>query len=729
MHHASIVPNRRVVYLLVVALLASSIVFYPFSSSAQQTGAWQRTTGYPPSVASGLPQPLGYESCATSGGYVYCVGGDGPSGFLNSSYYAPVSSSGIGIWKQTTDYPESVFGASCAADTLDIYCVGGVGGLYGENATFFAPISAGGIGAWRQTEDYPADSNPLGAAASCVLSSGYVFCVGGVETSTGIKNGTYFSKTSTSGVQSWQSSSSYPGPTNPTCSGASGFIYCVGGADQNGSQTPSRDVYLASLSPSGFGAWTESSQYGAPNEGASCAASPTFVLCAAGQGLDLSETNATFSAPISSGGLGPWSAGASYPEAVKGLSCLSPTGTQSVFCIGGLTASGATNSTYFITVVGGANKWTETGSTELASGVELQSCAISGTTLYCVGGEDALGPLDSSYFAQVTSDGLGNLSQTTSYPLGLVGGDCLADSGFLYCVGGNSSETFFAPLGSAGIGNWTRTTSYPMRIESQSCISYSGNLYCVGGESLGKATNSTYFAPVSASGIGDWKQGNEYPVAAGSISCSAYFGLVYCVGGTASQGASGYYSRLTASGFGIWTKTTPLPDDLLQASCVVEGGELYCVGGLVNNSTVSSVYDAPLSSAGIGSWVNSTAYPNPIEGQSCVSSIQDIYCLGGTASGTSAPTDAVYYSAPPNSTTTTLTKSTGLSSTTGASSSSSTGSSTQSLPSTSSSSGTTGQTGSYSGEEIEAAVAAIGLILVVAAVVLLRKRSQERVRG
>ena len=170
----------------------SSSVWYA-SLSASGIGSWTKTTSYP----SGIFVP----ACYATGGFVYCIGGSDSNGDpLGTTQFAPLTADGVGAWTVTTTYPVSSVGQACVIATEYIYCVGGETGG-GQSPTFtdmvyYAPISSGGIGAWKQGAGYP---RPIGT--SCVSAQGSVYCVGGFdESSTGEDNTVnYASLTSISG--------------------------------------------------------------------------------------------------------------------------------------------------------------------------------------------------------------------------------------------------------------------------------------------------------------------------------------------------------------------------------------------------------------------------------------------------------------------------------------------------------------------------------------------------
>lgn len=90
-----------------------------YASIASGLGSWTQTTLY--------PTPITWSSCATSNGYIYCVGGgtDDAGDFTSDVYYAPVSSSGVGTWSSATSYPQEVYLESCVTSSGYLYCVDG----------------------------------------------------------------------------------------------------------------------------------------------------------------------------------------------------------------------------------------------------------------------------------------------------------------------------------------------------------------------------------------------------------------------------------------------------------------------------------------------------------------------------------------------------------------------------------------------------------------------------
>jgi hypothetical protein len=307
--------------------------------------------------------------------------------------------------------------------------------------------------------------------------------------------------------------------------------------------------------------------------------------------------------------------------------------------------------TYFVpsAAAESLNSWTST--TMYPSYVYGQSCVTSSGYIYCVGGVAGTSPPTTSvYYTTLTSSGVGSWMSTTSYPTSIDLESCVAQSGYIYCVGGNTGglpsptdAVYYAPLSASGVGAWTSTTSYPSSIESQSCVAESAYIYCIGGNPVNpdSPTDAVYYAPLSASGVGAWVSTTSYSVAIQNQSCVGESVYVYCVGGITapyeSYTSAVYYAPLTSSGVGTWTSTTSYPANIYAQSCVIDSGYVYCIAGASPPSSNSAVYYAPLTASGVGAWVSTTSYPFPIIYQSCASDSGYIYCVAGATESISAP--------------------------------------------------------------------------------------------
>jgi hypothetical protein len=220
--------------------------FAPLASSGT-VGNWGSTTAY--------PIPIDTESCVASTAYIYCIGGanetdatEADATSTSSVWYAPISSSGIGTWVHTTSYPENVYYPTCFVANGYVYCLGGADSNDNSLSTdYYAPLSSSGVGTWTQTTAYPVQET----GQACVISSGYIYCVGG-ETNGGSSNSNpsytnavYYAPVSVSGIGTWKQAGVYPNSVGTNCALYSGAIYCVGGFENNAGETNA--VYYSSL--------------------------------------------------------------------------------------------------------------------------------------------------------------------------------------------------------------------------------------------------------------------------------------------------------------------------------------------------------------------------------------------------------------------------------------------------------------------------------------------------
>jgi hypothetical protein len=254
---------------------------------------------------------------------------------------------------------------------------------------------------------------------------------------------------------------------------------------------------------------------------------------------------AVYFAKLSSSGVGAWASTTSYPTNISGQSCVTYGGY--IYCVSGIDGARGprpTGAVYFAptSMTGGLGAWTK--STDYPSPSIALSCAAFEGYVYCVGGDQTVGTLESDlvYFAPITSSGVGTWTATTKYPITVNSAGCAASAGFIYCVAGYTAAgprpvnvTYYASISSSGAGTWTASTAYPIADPGPSCVMIGGYIYCVGG-----STNDVYYASVSSTGIGTWTSGARYPIAT-SVSCVALESTIACVGGSASDGTTKVY--------------------------------------------------------------------------------------------------------------------------------------------------------------------------------------------
>lgn len=284
--------------------------------------------------------------------------------------------------------------------------------------------------------------------------------------------------------------------------------------------------------------------------GQQCVVSSSSIYCIGGQDANSGPRNEVYYASsISTGGnITGWALSSSpYPQYINGESCVIYLGT--IYCVGGSYNDNGDDvaSSYYasLTASGSVGNWSST--TAYPIPIDTQSCVAASSYIYCVGGNNETDGSNadstvasSVWYAPLSSSGIGKWSLTTPYPANVYFPDCFASGSDIYCVGGadgngNSlGNTYYATLSSSGVGAWTSTTPYPVAGSGQACVISSGDVLCVGAETGGGSSptysNTVYYAPISSSGIGTWKQAPSYPVSVGT-TCVALSGYVYCVGG------------------------------------------------------------------------------------------------------------------------------------------------------------------------------------------------------
>jgi len=268
------------------------------------------------------------------------------------------------------------------------------------------------------------------------------------------------------------------------------------------------------------------------------------------------------------------------------------------------------------------------------------SCVSSGGYMYCVGGANdsnstaPVGDLNNTYFASLSPTGVGTWTQTTDYPIGIQDQSCITSSSYIYCIGGlvgapnaiGTASVYYASLSPSGIGPWSQTTPIPEAGEAD-CMASSGYAYCVRGQFNATSFlgySEVYAAPLSAGGVGNWTESGQVPK--NPAGCSASGGYGYCFGGGGCPPAgppfgqcpsSSYYARLSSSGTGTWDMTTDLPNSGFGVYVTADSYEYYFAGG---------PYVAHLSADGIGGWSTTTPYPGGPA--ACVANGLFVYCIG-----------------------------------------------------------------------------------------------------
>jgi hypothetical protein len=316
------------------------------------------------------------------------------------------------------------------------------------------------------------------------------------------------------------------------------------------------------------GPWHATTSYPLANNGAvgvagqPCLASNDTIYCIGGQDVDGDPNSQVYTSSLTSGGLGNWSAAGSYPTDVMFQPCVSYGGYA--YCVGGSyddSADDVAFAYYAPISTTGLGQWSATTSYPIPA--DSQACVASSGYIYCLGGENETAGTNatsayssSAWYAPLSSSGIGAWNRTTAYPSPVYFPSCAGYGGYIYCVGGESStgtpqsSAYYATLSSKGIGHWTATTAYPFQGAGQDCLTSSSYIYCIGGWSGGSSyTGDVFYALISPDGIGTWEQAGAYPVGLTTACVLSPAGYAYCIGGYAGSSGpvpSTYYGLLTS---------------------------------------------------------------------------------------------------------------------------------------------------------------------------------------
>ncbi len=204
-----------------------------------------------------IPLQIIPSSCTTYSTSIFCITGrllpfynSTTDNVTNQTYVASTTQTGLGPWVATTTYPVNATTNGCVTSGFIIYCVGGMA----SNKTFisrsyYATVSSNGIGQWKETAALPVAANP-----QCFVYSLTIYCLGSYANSNGtMQNFNYYASVTGSGISSWSSTAPAPNPPgNYSCSYYKPFIYCIGGGNN---YTSLSNVYYTGLSIGGVNGW------------------------------------------------------------------------------------------------------------------------------------------------------------------------------------------------------------------------------------------------------------------------------------------------------------------------------------------------------------------------------------------------------------------------------------------------------------------------------------------
>jgi len=202
-------------------------------------GSWSST-------GSGFPAPRHEHAVAAYGGYLYVLGGDSGSGYLNDVQYAPINANGtIGGWTTASNTFKTVRGGHVGlAYNGYLYVLGGYtgGGLLDD--VQYAPINAGGApGTWNYTASFNMPRESLAGVAQ----NGYMYISGGVRGGNAYQNDIQYASINANGtIDNWQQGTNFStARQDHTTAIYGGYLYILGGEITGG--TLQSDVQYAQV--------------------------------------------------------------------------------------------------------------------------------------------------------------------------------------------------------------------------------------------------------------------------------------------------------------------------------------------------------------------------------------------------------------------------------------------------------------------------------------------------
>lgn len=226
-----------------------------------------------------------------------------------------------------------------------------------------------------------------------------------------------------------------------------------------------------------------------------------------------------------------------------------------------------------------------------------------------------------------TSTGSGSLSAREA-------GGSAVYNGYLYWVGGGTTDVSYAPINSNGtVGAWGATTSLPSSRLYPAAVPYNGKLYVYGGYTSGtSALASVIYADINSDGtLGSWTSAsNSMATAVCRFGWTSYNGYLYAAGGATGTVASDcgngsstmtntiQYAPILATGdVGTWsTSASTFTSARKDPGMAVYNGYVYLTGGTTDGSTTfTTTQIAKVGANGdIGSW-RSSSQPLPSPGK------------------------------------------------------------------------------------------------------------------
>ncbi len=618
-------------------------------------------------------------------GFLYSVGGNHATPFLNEVQYVQIDSPGsTGQWATSsptiTALPAARLYAAVVAYNGFVYVMGGQSGSGTGTAVatiYRASIANdGGIGAWT-TNATPLPVSRTGLAA--VAYNNRMFIIGGSD---GAASPTYFNTTyyadiafGDGSIGAWTASTnlgvgntrSFLGAVaygvNSTTSN-SGYLYAIGGSNGTAAANHYATVYKSTLSQSGVpGSWSATTSISGAN-----AARDAFGVTIYGDKIYIAGGN-TGSAQLndvkyatittSTGAISAWTTSANAFTSVRDKLSLAASNGY-LYVMGGINSATYKNDIQYARITSGGDISTFTTARYSFTTARAGHVGFAYNGYLYIGGGYAGGtPFTDVQAAAINNGGPGGTGAWSATGSSFSAGGrfnhgTVAYRGFLYVVGGWDGTTYFTTTGqgavlyaqisnSGTLGSWTAAPAASNLTSARQNFGIAvnnGYIYIAGGDSGPSDLTSVQYIPINANGsiTGSWST-----VAAGALTggsdgyygtrATVYNGYLYVAGGaSATYKNKIYYTALNANGntAASWSTATNFTDGRYEHSIAAYNGYFYIMGGTDDSTLMADVQYAPINANGsLGSFVYTASLTNPRKDFSVAVQNGYMYVIGG----------------------------------------------------------------------------------------------------
>ena len=392
----------------------------------------------------------------------------------------------------------------------------GSGNLFNVDSTNGGSASLLGLNS-AEVSTWATTSQSLPAArygGATVTANGYVYYIGGNNTSNVAQTTVYSAKLNSDGtVGTWSTLTSTPLPSarmRATATVVNGYVYVLGGLDA--SSTATQTVYSAKLFADGtIGNWSTTNQMPTVRRGGSTITANGYIYYVGGQdNAGTPNTNVYYAKANPDGTISGWTMSPTViPQARYNTAATTANGYM--YILGGTNSSNVQQTTVYYAKLNGdgtIGSWT-TASNPLPAARAESSAVVMNGYVYMLGGADTLSYVSTALYARLNADGsIGTWSTAAN---GMAANRASAggfvSNGYMYMVGGYN--------GSTGVATVTHTTTARVQIgASLDLVGLQGQGIADPGDASGGSTggsitagNGTFVGALNVQGLASFNQG------------------------------------------------------------------------------------------------------------------------------------------------------------------------------------------------------------------------------